>query len=153
MAEKETQKPWLIDEGLNRIFVMVGAERVELRCTVSQHERYLELIETRRAEKDAADKAADEEAKARGEEKTASKTTLKENLVTTRVSSLDVASIALNPKPEIKYTKSDIEDLLDVDQIYLVAETWLQRKVYGPTLEQNPLLRPAATVASHPGRK
>lgn len=114
--------PWLIDEGLNRLYVLVGGERVELRYTVSQHERYLELIEASKAHQKPE------------------KATLKDNLVSTRISSLDVAHIALNPSREAKYSKADIEDKLDIDQVYLIAETWLNRKVYSPTLKQNPFL-------------
>lgn len=157
MSEKETQEPWLIDEGKNDIFVMLGNERVRLRCTQIQYDRYIELVEANQAEKETNRKALEkavEEAKANGEKiPEAPRQTLKDNLIHTRMSSLDVAYIAMNDKVEIKYTKADIESHLDVDRIFLLAQKWLQRKIFEPTIEQDPLLRPAATVASLPGRK
>jgi len=147
MSEKETSPDWLVDEGKNRIFVQLGSDRVQLHYTEIQHERYIELIESKQAEtetsKDAEKPAGDHLAK---------RPTMKENLQSVRVSSMDVALIALNPKTELKYTKSDIEEKLDLDQIYLLAEVWLQRKVFSPSMEQSPLLKPVQKAANLTGR-
>lgn len=121
---------WIIDEGQNRLYCLFGGQRIELRYTVSQHERYLALIEAQQA-KPKKEKA-----------------TLVDNLVSTRISSVDVALIALNPTNEIKITREQIESTLDVDAVYLLAETWLARKVYSPTLEKSPLLMPAVNAAN-----
>lgn len=49
----------------------------------------------------------------------------------------EVASIILNPEPnKCEFTKQQIEEALDLDEIKLLVNVWLQKKVINPTLSQ-----------------
>lgn len=50
---------------------------------------------------------------------------------------VEVASIILNPEPnKCEFTKEQIEEAFDIDQIRLLINVWLQKKVINPSLSQ-----------------
>lgn len=48
---------------------------------------------------------------------------------------IEVASIIFNPVPNVcEFTKEQIEEALDLDEIRLLVNVWLQKKVINPSL-------------------
>jgi hypothetical protein len=61
-------------------------------------------------------------------------------------SSLDVLVIAMNPKVEPSYTRDQVEEIFaeELDMMHIVAQTWVDKKIRNPELDQilDPLLAP-----------
>lgn len=54
---------------------------------------------------------------------------------------VEVASIILNPVPNVcEFSKEQIEEALDIDEVKLLINVWLQKKVINPnlTMKQDP---------------
>lgn len=50
---------------------------------------------------------------------------------------VEIAEIILNPEPNvIEFTKQQIEESLDIDEIRFLINVWLNKKVINPTLSQ-----------------
>jgi hypothetical protein len=128
------------------VFVLeVGKERIELRHTLDQNERYRDYLEDQRekakakADADRA-KAAD---LANPEDVTIDKLAdaglerLIRRLKESPINSAEILLIALNPKrSEVKYSLDWIKENLDVDEMGLIASTWVSKKVFDPEYDR-----------------
>lgn len=109
-------KTWenLKDEGNGKISVTLDGKTVPLRYTVHQMQQLALIMEDGKDEKE------------RTLEDIAEK-------------DLEICEIALNPDPtETTFTKDQINQCLDLDQIKLFATYWLQKKVFSPTMDKFP---------------
>lgn len=112
---------WLEIRELNQITLLIDGKRIPIQCTLSQLERFQSLTE--------AEKQVQEE-----------KTSTVQKIA---MDSYELAEIVLNPKPnEIKFSREEIQDKIDVDQVNILVKTWIERKVYAPRIEADPILAP-----------
>lgn len=115
---------WLEINKLNDMTLTMGGKKLKLRSTLSQIERFQALVE----KMNAADP-----------DKANSSNFAKKAMM----DAVDVVEIALNPDPEkVEFTQDDIMKNMDVDQIRILSEKWIQKKVYAPGVEADPLLGP-----------
>lgn len=106
----------LEDNGNGRIVITVGDKTVPLRYTVYQMERLNSLTE---------------------EVKKADKKDVTISEIAAR--DLDLCEIALNPMPDkVDFTRKEISELLDLDQIKILGAYWLAKKVYTPVMDEPP---------------
>lgn len=113
---------WLEIGKLNQITVTIGGKKVPLRCTVSQVERFQALGERMR-------ETPPVEGVAPGK---------------LLADALDVVEIVLNPMPnETSFARSDIETAMDADQVKILAQVWIDRKMFSPRVEPDPTLGPS----------
>lgn len=106
----------LEDNGNGRIVITVGDKTVPLRYTVYQMERLNSLTE---------------------EVKKADKKDVTISEIAAR--DLDLCEIALNPMPDkVDFTRKEISELLDLDQIKILGTYWLAKKVYTPVMDEPP---------------
>ncbi|MBF0410926.1 MAG: hypothetical protein HQM10_26510 [Candidatus Riflebacteria bacterium] len=107
---------WLEINKLNDISIAVSGKKIPLRCTLYQIEKYQQLVELKKSEE---------------------KTKSLQEMINDEVSLLE---IILNPVPnEVQFTQSDICEKFDLDQIKLITRVWLERKVFLPKLEADPI--------------
>lgn len=112
---------WLEIGKLNTITVVIDEQRIILESTLGQVERYLEL----------AKKRTDEEGKP------------EQGLLRAIADAVDVVEVILNPDPaNPKITRERIQQKVDIDQMKLIIQTWVERKLYVPRLEPDPILAP-----------
>lgn len=135
-------KDWLIFGRQNHIGVTLEGQEIPLRYTCHQYDCYRELINAQKrklaAERDARALAQAQAAAAGNADD--HEMMVADNLVrrvdTMRMDSVDVVEIALNPEPGAPaYSREKIERLLDLDQISILAQVWIDRKVFNPRLK------------------
>ncbi len=116
----KTQNGWfdITDNGYSQITVKIGGKTVPLRFTVSQQERLVDFQKKQKSDIEAADNENSE------------------NFLFRRASDdLECCMIALNPLPnQVDFTREDIENNLDIDQIRLLSTIWISRKVLNPSV-------------------
>lgn len=103
-----------LEEAKNgRITISIGGKETELRYTVHQMQRLEAMFS---AEKD-------EETGVRSLSKVSER-------------DIDICEIALNPLfDQTDFTREFIVEKLDLDQIKILAQYWLQKKVFTPSFE------------------
>lgn len=116
----KTQNGWfdITDNGYSQITVKIGGKAVPLRFTVSQQERLVDFQKKQKSDAEAADNENSG------------------NFLIRRASDdLECCMIALNPLPnQVDFTREDIENNLDIDQIRLLSIIWISRKVMNPSV-------------------
>lgn len=125
----QTSDGWIFSGPRNGLFVVLEGKTIPLRITVHQHKAYVEFLEKSKAEREG--KVGDVVAAVQ----------------TLSVDSLAVAEIALNPiEGKIEYPREKIAEVLDLDQVAILAAEWVDRKVFNPQAarKSDPLL-PAAS--------
>lgn len=111
----------IIDNGYSQISVKINNKVIPLRFTVSQQER---LIQMQNRQKDELEKEADHNQE------------IVTSFLNKRTSDdIECCLIALNPLPDkTEYTREFIEENLDLDQIRLLSQIWMSRKVLNPSI-------------------
>lgn len=111
----------IIDNGYSQISVKINNKVIPLRFTVSQQER---LIQMQNRQKDELEKEADHNQE------------IVTSFLNKRTSDdIECCLIALNPLPDkTEYTREFIEENLDLDQIRLLSQIWMSRKVLSPSI-------------------
>jgi hypothetical protein len=116
---------WLQIGKLNNITVTIGKKAIVLQSTLGQVERYLDLTKKR-----------DDSSKAEPEEKLG-------DFRKVVADAADVLEVVLNPNPtEIQVSREEIMNSIDIDQMKLIIQVWVERKLYLPRLEADPTLAP-----------
>lgn len=118
------EKFWfnLEDHGAGRIFVTIAGKKAPLRYTLHQQEQLSALFESQKAPIEKVESDGDTPAK-------------QNELARSYQQDTAVCIIALNPQPnKADFTREDIENNLDIDQVKLLASFWLARKVFSPTM-------------------
>ena len=111
----------IIDNGYAQISVKINNKVIPLRFTVSQQER---LIELQGRQKEEAEKEQNQD-----------KDVITSFLTKRTNDDIECCLIALNPMPDkTEYTREFIEENLDVDQIRLLTQIWMSRKVLNPSV-------------------
>jgi hypothetical protein len=111
---------WITIGKLNQITVIIDGKPIALRCTLHQVEQF-----QANSEKIGSD-----------EKFTAVSVTMKP---------VEIVEIALNPLPgKIDFTRDQIMEKLDLDQINMLARVWIERKVFAPRIESDPILAPVS---------
>lgn len=121
----EAPKEWIFSGPRNGLFVVLEGKTVPMRITVHQHKAYLEFLEKTKKEREG--KTGDVISAVRS----------------MSVDPLAVAEIALNPiEGVLDYPKEKILEILDLDQVAILAAEWLDRKVFNPQANRpsDPLL-------------
>lgn len=109
---------WLVSRKRNEVLITLKGKQINVRITLHQMQRYEEWAKA-----------------ASGNEQG--------GMIRLYNDALDIAEIALNPIPnQVDFTREEIEAELDIDQVRLFAQTWIQRKVFEPRLEADPILGP-----------
>lgn len=127
----------------NRLFIEVDEKPVELKLTLKQFQEYQDFLD---AQVEANSKA-EEKIKEATNGAEVSKIALEKRIE----SSLDVLTIAMNPKVEAQYTRDQVEEIFgeEIDMMHIVAQTWVDKKIRNPELDQilDPLLAPQSRMA------
>lgn len=114
---------WLevIDNGYAQISVKIGGKLIPLRFTVSQQERLIELQAKQKEEREKENSSNDD---------------IVYSFLNKRTNDdIECCLIALNPlSDKTEYTREFIEENLDIDQIRLLSQIWMSRKVLTPSI-------------------
>jgi hypothetical protein len=116
----------LEDHGAGRIFVTIAGKKLPLRYTLHQQDQLNALFESQRQKAEESEQAGEETARPG-------------MLIRSYQQDMAVCLIALNPQAEkCDFTREDVENNLDIDQVKLLAEYWLSRKIFSPTMAGEP---------------
>lgn len=116
----------LEDHGAGRIFVTIAGKKMPLRYTVYQQEQLSALFESQRQKAEESERAEEEPGKPN-------------MLVRSYQQDMAICLVALNPQPDkCDFTREDVGENLDIDQVKLLAEYWLSRKIFSPTMAGEP---------------
>lgn len=138
LTNKTNNGQYFWREAGNRFYIEIDGKPIELKFSVAQSEAYQALISEEKAQKKS-------EAENRESDPDLSE------LLTMRITksiehAAKVVEIALNPKGEKVYTKDQVLDLFGdrLDLLQIVARTWVDKKVFNPSLNSvlDPLLAP-----------
>jgi len=107
---------WLEIGKLNQITIIHDKKRIPVRCTVHQVEQF---------------RALQEKAGTRQEGE-------KIDMV---VDAAELMAVIMNPVPNVEeWGREKILEAFDVDQMRLLTQVWLERKLYSPRIEADPHL-------------
>lgn len=127
---------WLKRGPQNYLAVVIDGKEIPLRRTVFQQECYAEHLDTKRKEAEARKAAAGSAPKDEPAAGVETFDMLQKVTSSATVDSLPVALIALNPvKDRVDWTREQLLEKVDLDQIVIIASKWLQHKVYSPEFD------------------
>lgn len=140
---------FIFDRGQNDIIALINGEYHQLYKRVEQIRKYDELVKANLAER-----KAEAEAKA-GKDPEAAESPEPAESIGDRLEKLNdqflaVAEIALMDRDgKYRFTREQIPDHLDMDQIQMLADVWVARKVFGGSnMAADPRLAPEPVGAN-----
>lgn len=129
----------LEDHGAGKIFVTIAGKKLPLRYTLHQQEQLSSYYESMRQKVEELTRKAEDNLR-KANEPTAEESSKPNQFFRINEHNRTICLIALNPQPEkCDFTSEDVENNLDLDQVKLLADYWLLRKVHEPKMAGEPV--------------